>query len=79
MSDNVRYFEERPRPHFYRTYRTLPYTVPLQKDGFAIFPAQGQVADAILTQQYFLPRVQRPHDPVWGEVSTAVHPLQTLG
>ena len=61
----VRYFGGIPLSHFYRTYRTLPYTFPPQKDNLSILRAPGTVADAVLLQQVILPHVQRPHDPVW--------------
>ena len=62
-----------PHSHFYRTYRTLPYTVPPQRKRFALFRAVGNVADTIFAQQIFLLHIQRPHDPVRREVLAAVH------
>ena len=62
-----------PSPHFYRTYRALPYTFPPQKDDLSILRAPGTVADAVLSQQVILPHVQRPHDPVRRKSLCAVH------
>ena len=67
-----------PHSHFYRTYRTLPYTVPPQRKALALFRAIGNIADAILAQQILLLHIQRPYDPVGCEAPAAVHLGETL-
>ena len=67
-----------PHSHFYRTYRTLPYTVPPQRKALALSRAVGNIANVVFPQQCILPRVQRPHDPVGREAPAAVHLGKTL-
>ena len=67
-----------PLSHFYRTYRTLPYTVPPQRKCLALFRAVRYVADTMIAQQILLLHIQRPHDPVRREAPAAVHLGKTL-
>ena len=78
MSDNVRYFEGIPLSPFYRTYRTLPYTVPPQRKALALSCALGNIANVVFPQQRILLHIQRPHDPVRREAPAAVHLGETL-
>ena len=63
----------KPRSPFYRTYRTLPYTVPPQRKRFALFRAIGNIVNVVFPQQRILLRVQCPHDPVRRKALAAVH------
>ena len=67
-----------PHSHFYRTYRTLPYTVPPQRKAIALSCALGNIVNAVFPQQRILLYVQRPHDPVGREALAAVHLGKTL-
>ena len=67
-----------PYSHFYRTYRTLPYTVPPQRKALALSRAVGNIANVVFPQQRILLHVRRPHDPVGREAPAAVHLKETL-